>query len=65
LFTILFRFFARIAKEDGQHEEDTLAAIRENAQGLSKISGERIWAEWKKILAGKRGGKQTYSLFET
>jgi len=54
----MFRFFGRIADSEATHEESTIDAIRENAEGLSIVSGERIWSEWKKILAGNRGGKK-------
>ncbi|XP_054834988.1 CCA tRNA nucleotidyltransferase 1, mitochondrial [Eublepharis macularius] len=48
-----FRFYGRIAeKPGGDHDCKTLEAIRENAKGLAGISGERIWMELKKILAG-------------
>ncbi len=47
-----FRFYGRIAIEPNSHEQDTLAAIRENANGLAQISGERLWVELKKILIG-------------
>lgn len=36
----------------GDHDPETLEAIAENAKGLAGISGERIWVELKKILAG-------------
>lgn len=48
-----FRFYGRICDEAGHHEEETLKAIQENVDGLRQISGERIWMELKKILAGK------------
>lgn len=41
-----------MASEPGQHDPDTLEAIRGNAQGLAGISGERIWVELKKMLVG-------------
>lgn len=47
-----FRFYGRVALEPDHHEPDTLAAIRENGQGLSAISGERIWMELKKMVTG-------------
>ncbi len=47
-----FRFFGRIAVEPNSHEPDTLMAIRENANGLARISGERLWVEMKKIVVG-------------
>ncbi|GAB0089575.1 CCA tRNA nucleotidyltransferase 1, mitochondrial [Sergentomyia squamirostris] len=48
-----FRFYGRIADEAENHEEKTLNAIKENIQGLERISGERIWQELKKILTGR------------
>ncbi|XP_043097935.1 CCA tRNA nucleotidyltransferase 1, mitochondrial [Puntigrus tetrazona] len=47
-----FRFYGRVTTEPGQHEPETLEAIRENARGLAGISGERIWVELKKMLVG-------------
>ncbi|XP_066554256.1 CCA tRNA nucleotidyltransferase 1, mitochondrial isoform X2 [Amia ocellicauda] len=47
-----FRFYGRVAEEPGDHEPETLEAIRENAKGLAGISGERIWVELKKTLVG-------------
>ncbi|KAI2663773.1 CCA tRNA nucleotidyltransferase 1, mitochondrial [Labeo rohita] len=47
-----FRFYGRVATEPGQHEPETLEAIRENGRGLAGISGERIWVELKKMLVG-------------
>lgn len=46
------RFYGRVAREPGDHEPETLKAIRENACGLASISGERIWVELKKIAVG-------------
>lgn len=47
-----FRFYGRIVDTPGDHDPETLEAIAENAKGLAGISGERIWVELKKILAG-------------
>lgn len=47
-----FRFYGRVALESDDHEPETLAAIRENGHGLAGISGERIWVEVRKIVAG-------------
>jgi len=47
-----FRFYGRIADGPDFHEAETLRTIRSNAKGISLISGERIWSELKKILAG-------------
>lgn len=47
-----FRFYGRVALEPGEHEPETLEAIRDNASGLAAISGERIWVELKKMVVG-------------
>ncbi|XP_049827625.1 CCA tRNA nucleotidyltransferase 1, mitochondrial [Schistocerca gregaria] len=51
-----FRFYGRIAEHPDKHEEKTLETIRNNAEGLARISGERIWSELHKILEGNYGG---------
>ncbi|GFO07355.1 tRNA nucleotidyltransferase (cca-adding enzyme) [Plakobranchus ocellatus] len=48
-----FRFYGRLAKGPDFHEEATLEAIKSNANGLARVSGERIWVEMKKILTGR------------
>lgn len=48
-----FRFYGRIADCAENHETSTLEAIADNAEGMSRISGERIWSEYKRILTGK------------
>lgn len=50
-----FRFYGRIAADAHSHDKTTLAAIKANANGLAKISGERIWAELQKIVVGNFG----------
>jgi len=45
-----FRFYGRLSSSSSSHDSLTLEAIRLNRQGLSQISGERIWDELKKIL---------------
>ena len=55
-----FRFYGRIVGEGEpkklkKHEIDTINDIKSNAEGLGRISGERIWSEWKKILSGRFG----------
>ncbi|TNN15641.1 CCA tRNA nucleotidyltransferase 1 isoform 1 [Schistosoma japonicum] len=47
-----FRFHGRLAIEAtyDEHDENVLKTIASNANGLSKISGERCWSELKKIL---------------
>lgn len=47
------RFYGKITEKSGIHSSATLDAIRDNAGGLSGISGERIWVELKKILEGR------------
>ncbi|EZA62403.1 hypothetical protein DMN91_010686 [Ooceraea biroi] len=47
-----FRFYGRIVDNPGDHDEATIQAIKDNIDGLSRISGERIWSEWHKILTG-------------
>ncbi|XP_056130718.1 CCA tRNA nucleotidyltransferase 1, mitochondrial [Lampris incognitus] len=47
-----FRFYGRVALEPGDHDPETLDAIRDNAHGLASISGERIWVELKKMVVG-------------
>merc|ERR1712038_1182566 len=59
-----FRFYGRIAKDITNHEEETLKAIENNKEGLGRISGERIWSEWKKILSGPMGGPLTLKMIE-
>lgn len=44
-----FRFYVRYGCLT-QHEEKTIEAIRSNSNGLNQISGERIWAELKRLL---------------
>ena len=44
-----FRFHARFGCAD-KHDLQTLTTIKDNLNGLEKISGERIWAEMKRIL---------------
>ncbi|XP_043188117.1 CCA tRNA nucleotidyltransferase 1, mitochondrial-like isoform X1 [Amphibalanus amphitrite] len=48
-----FRFFGRLSGSADGHEAAALSAVRENAAGLARISGERIWSELKRILAGR------------
>ncbi|KAH8295358.1 hypothetical protein KR018_010397 [Drosophila ironensis] len=50
-----FRFYGRIAQDAHSHDAATLAAIKENASGLARISGERIWSELQKIVVGNYG----------
>lgn len=59
-----YRFYGRIADSADNHETFTIDAIRENIEGLANISGERIWAELKKILMGNYGAELTRNLLE-
>lgn len=52
-----FRFYGRIAISADKHEPETLKIIENNAEGLQRISGERIWVELKKILQGNFAGE--------
>lgn len=45
-----FRFHARFGCP-AKHDTQTLNTIKDNINGLTQISGERIWAEMKRILA--------------
>ena len=70
-----FRFYGRILKPDDNsedsddslprqkdHEKNTITAIKTNSEGLGRISGERIWSEWKKILSGRFGDQVIFQL---
>jgi len=59
-----FRFYGRISDSADSHEEDTVAAIRDNAGGMERISGERIWMEWKKILSGRFSRELTLKMIQ-
>ena len=48
-----FRFYGRINEGVESHDAGTLEAIRKNAEGLKKISKERVWSEMQRILPGK------------
>jgi len=47
-----------------KHDEATIKALKENIDGLSQISGERIWSEWNKILMGNFALELTLKLLE-
>ncbi|XP_053613759.1 CCA tRNA nucleotidyltransferase 1, mitochondrial isoform X2 [Plodia interpunctella] len=51
-----FRFYGKIAKSPDAHEEETLKILKNNADGLQNVSGERIWVELKKTLQGRFAG---------
>lgn len=59
-----FRFYGRLADNPDKHEQETLDAIKDNVHGLERISGERIWSEWKKILAGRFAGPLTHLMID-
>lgn len=63
-YSILFRFYGRIAINPNSHDEETLNAIKENGQGLKDISGERIWMELKRILEGNFAGELMLAILE-
>lgn len=46
-----FRFYCRFGKTD--HLPETLSSIKKHLDGLSRISGERIWQEIKKTICHK------------
>uniref|UniRef100_A0A7E5A1Z8 CCA tRNA nucleotidyltransferase 1, mitochondrial n=1 Tax=Panagrellus redivivus TaxID=6233 RepID=A0A7E5A1Z8_PANRE len=50
-----FRFFGRIGEPAKGHDAGTLAAIIANREGMDTLSGERIWAELKRIIGGRNG----------
>ena len=67
-----FRFYGRVVCAEAEanaqnldsntsilrpHEIETLNSIKSNSKGLSTVSGERIWSEWKKILSGRFADK--------
>jgi len=47
-----FRFYGRISSESDSHDRETVEAIAKNVSGMERVSGERVWMEWKKILTG-------------
>jgi len=59
-----FRFYGRIAVSADDHDSETLEAIKENVSGMERISGERIWMEWKKILTGNYAKELTVKMLE-
>jgi tRNA nucleotidyltransferase (CCA-adding enzyme) len=59
-----FRFYGRISTSADKHEPETLKVIAENAEGLQRISGERIWVELKKILQGNYAGELMMTIVE-
>lgn len=59
-----FRFYGRIAKDPDNHCPHILESIRANADGLDRISGERIWVELQKIINGNFGGELLIKMVE-
>uniref|UniRef100_A0A8D8ZH62 CCA tRNA nucleotidyltransferase 1, mitochondrial n=2 Tax=Cacopsylla melanoneura TaxID=428564 RepID=A0A8D8ZH62_9HEMI len=59
-----FRFFARICKDPHSHKEQVLDAIKRNLNGLTNISGERIWTELSKILSGAYSREMTLKMID-
>lgn len=59
-----FRFYGKIADHPACHDSKTLTIIRDNAMGLERISGERIWNETKKILQGNFAGELLLQMIE-
>lgn len=59
-----FRFYGRIAKSADNHDPETLNIIAKNAEGLGRISGERIWVELKKVLQGNFAGELMIKIVE-
>lgn len=59
-----FRFYGRISDSTNNHDENILKTITKNADGLDRISGERIWLELKKILSGNFAGELMLSLLK-
>lgn len=59
-----FRFYGRLAVEPDAHEECALKAIKDNASGLSRISGERIWSELRRIVAGRHHRELTLLMLQ-
>lgn len=59
-----FRFYGRLAPQADCHCPDTMGAIRDNVGGMARVSGERIWTEWAKILAGNHGGELTRDMVQ-
>ncbi|KAL7297232.1 hypothetical protein TKK_0009637 [Trichogramma kaykai] len=59
-----FRFYGRISETPDNHDEPTIQAIKDNIDGLERISGERIWSEWSKILSGNFHKELTRKIIE-
>ncbi|KAH8393803.1 hypothetical protein KR215_000179, partial [Drosophila sulfurigaster] len=59
-----FRFYGRIVPVADTHDAVTLAVIKANAEGLARISGERIWAEFQKIVVGNFGCELVLEMYK-
>ncbi|KRY40662.1 CCA tRNA nucleotidyltransferase 1, mitochondrial [Trichinella spiralis] len=59
-----FRFYGRLSDKSDEHDLSTLSAIKHNAEGLSSISGERIWLELKRIVVGRYGHSVIATMFD-
>ena len=59
-----FRFYGRISTTANKHDPETLKIIANNAEGLKRISGERIWVELKKVLQGNFAGELMMSIVD-
>jgi len=59
-----FRFYGRISSQPDSHQSETIEAIASNVSGMERISGERIWMEWKKILNGNFSKELTLKMLE-
>ena len=59
-----FRFYGRISSQSDKHQSKTVEAIASNVSGMERISGERIWMEWKKILSGNFSRELTLKMIE-
>ncbi|XP_014205866.1 CCA tRNA nucleotidyltransferase 1, mitochondrial [Copidosoma floridanum] len=59
-----FRFYGRIADTPDNHDEQTIQAIKDNVEGLQRISGERMWTEWNRILQGNFYKEMTTMLID-
>ncbi|KAF2359108.1 Poly A polymerase head domain [Trinorchestia longiramus] len=59
-----FRFYGRIAKSSDGHSASVLECITRNAEGLARISGERIWSELQKIIVGNYGGQLVQKMID-
>lgn len=52
-FLRILRYFRFQGRTDNVNfDPDTLKSISNNSSGLKRISGERIWSEFKKIISG-------------